>query len=201
MKRACLILPVLIAALPALADKKDEPRFSPGAASSYDSKQTNAGVTVAVKAYDSDDLAHTAFGKVNPYQYGILPVLVIIQNDTDKAMRLDSMQVEYEGFDGKRVEATPASDVPYTVEAPKRPTIGVPSPIPPELKRKHKNPLSNAGIDTRAFAARMLPPHESASGFFYFQAHHRPGSSIYLTGIKEAGTGREIFYFEIPLKE
>jgi hypothetical protein len=45
----------------------------------------------------------------------------------------------------------------------------------------------------------MLPPGETASGFFYFQATHRPGATLYLTGIKEAGTQRDLFYFEIPL--
>ncbi|HLJ50636.1 MAG TPA: hypothetical protein VKU01_31700 [Bryobacteraceae bacterium] len=192
------VLPVLISTIPALADK-NEPQFSPGTASSYASKQTNEGVTIAVKAYDTEDLAHSAFGKLNPYDYGILPVLVIIQNDTDKSLRLDRVEVDYEGIDGNRIEATPAADVPYAVESPKRPASApIPSPIP---KRKHKNPFSGPEIQTRAFAARMLPPHESASGFFYFQVHHRPGSSIYLTSIKEAGSGRDLFYFEIPLKD
>ena len=194
-------VPLLIAVTPALADKKNEARFSPGPAASYTSKQTNDGVTVAVQAFDSEDLAHSAFGKLNPYQYGILPVLVIIQNDTNNAMNLSNVQVEYTTFEGKRIEATPAADVPYTVEGPRRPSAPVASPIPPDLKRKHKNPLSGPQIETRAFAARMLPPHESASGFFYFQTHHRPASSIYLTGIRNANTGKEIFYFEIPLKE
>ena len=34
-----------------------------------------------------------AFGKVNPNQFGVLPVLVVIQNDGDKAIRLDRLKV------------------------------------------------------------------------------------------------------------
>ena len=45
----------------------------------------------------------------------------------------------------------------------------------------------------------MLPAHESANGFFYFQTEHRPGAKFYLTGIKVASTGKDILYFEIPL--
>ena len=199
MKRLALFFTALIVAAPAFADRKDAPKFAPGHASSYASKQTNDEVTIAVRTYESEELARTAFGNVNPYQYDILPVLVIVQNDTNESLRLDRLQVVYQSFDGKRIDATPAADVPFTVESPKRPNNPVPNPIP--IKKKHKNPLAGGEIETRAFAARMLPPRETAYGFFYFQAHRRPGDSVYVTGIRLAGSGKDVFYFEIPVKE
>ena len=68
-------------------------------------------MTVAAVAYDTEELAHTAFGKLNPNQYGVLPVLVIIQNDTDQALKLDHLEVEYTGSMAGSVEATPADEV------------------------------------------------------------------------------------------
>ena len=201
MKLAVLLLPVLMLAALGFADKKDDVKFSPGPAASYTTKQTNENVTIALKAYDSEELAHTAFGKLNPYQYGILPILVVIQNDTAESLKLDRMQVKYTDYDGQEIEYTPAADVPYAVDHPKRPSNPVTLPIPPELRKKHKSPLSGPEIETRAFAARMLPPHESAFGFFYFQAHHRPGASVYISGIKQASSGKDLFYFDIPLKD
>jgi len=177
------------------ADKKNESKFSAGPASSYSTRQTNDKVTVAAVAYDSEELAHTAFGKLNPYQHGILPVLVIIQNDTDQALKLDHLTVEYTGVDNHHVDATPVHDVQTLggVPPPKMPNG---SPIP---HRKYKNPLNAFEIEGRAFAAKILPAHESANGFFYFQTTHRPGAKFYLTGIKEAATGKDIFFFEVPL--
>ena len=203
LKPFWLLFPALILAVPSFADKKDEAKFSPGPPSSYASKQTNENVTIAVKAYDSEELAHAAFGKLNPYQYGILPVLVIVQNDTNEALRLEGLQVQYTSFDGNQIDATPAADVPFAVYNPRRPSAGaqIPIPIPPELRKKHKSPLSGPEIQTRAFAARMLPPHDTASGFFYFQAHHRPGDSVYVSGLKDATSGKALFYFEIPFKD
>ena len=201
MKPLVGLIPVLMLAVPGYADKKDEVRFSPGPVASYATKQTNENVTIALKAYDTEELARTAFGKVNPYQYGILPILVVIQNDTNESVKLDRMQVKYADFDGREIEATPAAEVPYAVEHPKRPSNPVSLPIPPELLKKHKNPLSGPEIQTRAFAARMLPPHESAYGFFYFQVPHRPGSSVYINGMKQASSGKDLFYFDIPLKD
>ena len=45
----------------------------------------------------------------------------------------------------------------------------------------------------------MLPPGESANGFFYFQAIPESGATLYITGIRNAATGQELFYFELPL--
>jgi hypothetical protein len=179
-------------------NNKDAAKFSPGPASSYPAKQTNDHVTVAAVAYDTEELAHTAFGKLNPNQYGVLPVLIIIQNDTDQALKLDHLDVEYTGVDGRRVEATPANEV-QTLGGTERPNIQTTTNPLPRL-HKHKNPLDVWEIDGRSFAAKLLPAHESANGFFYFQTTHRPGSKFYLTGVKVAATGQDIFYFEIPLE-
>ena len=53
----------------------------------------------------------------------------------------------------------------------------------------------------RAFVAKMLPPGDSASGFFYdFEARPESGDSIYLNGLHEGRSGKEIMYFEFPMK-
>lgn len=189
----------MLAGIPAVAgdNSKDAAKFSPGPASSYKSKQTNDHVTVAAVAYDTEEMARTAFGKLNPNQYGVLPILVIIQNDTDQALKLDHLDAEYTNAAGRNLEATPAEEV-KTLGGAERPSVPVASPYP--IHRKHKNPLDAWEIDGRAFSAKLLPAHESASGFFYFQIAHEPGSKFYLTGIQVAATGKDIFYFDIPLE-
>jgi hypothetical protein len=176
-------------------------QFAPGPASSYPAKQTNDKVTIGVEVYDNETKARTAFGKTNPYSMGILPVLVVIQNDTGKALSLSSMRVELMTADRKHIEATPAKDVRVT-RGPRKPNVAggsdtpkIPLPLPAK-----KNKLDTWEIEGRAFAARMLPVGESANGFFYFQTEHRAGSSLYITGIREAASGKETFYFEIPLQ-
>ena len=198
MRRLSISLTLLITAAVALADKKAETKFSPGAAASYPAKQTNDGVTVAVVAYDTGELAHTAFGKLDPNQYGVLPVLVIIQNDTDQALKLEGLRVEYTGADNRRLEPTPASEV-QVLGGAQRPAMPTGSPLPP--LRKHKNPLNVWEIEGRSFAAKLLPPHEPVSGFFYFQTAHHPEASFYLTGIKFASNGRDVLFFEIPFRK
>jgi hypothetical protein len=183
----------------AFAADKDAPPFRPAPAASFANHQTNGGLTIGVEAYVSGDKVKAAFGKLDPYENGIMPVLVVIQNDSDKAIRLDRLTAEYAGPGRERVEATPAKDVKYLRSVGRPPVIPGPPGRAPKIIKAKKNPLAAWEIEGRAFSAKMLPPGQSASGFFYFQTGLRAGSTIYLNGFTEAGTGKELFYFEIPL--
>src|SRR3982751_4126191 len=97
-KRLALVLSIATAFA---ADK--EAAFKAAPAASYQHQQTNEGITVGVDPYVSGDKIKTAFGKVDPYEYGVLPVLVVIQNDGKEAIRLDRLKVEYVGPGNHRV--------------------------------------------------------------------------------------------------
>ena len=197
---APLVLSIAAALLANNATGADKDvKFDPGPPSSFAASQTNGKVTVAAKVYESDDAAKAPFGKKNPNRYGILPVLVLIRNEGTQAVRLDGIKVEYVAADRAHVEATPARDIRYLAGS-KRPNVAI-GPTGPKPTRSKKNPLDTWEIEGRAFSARMIPSGESASGFFYFQTGFQSGSQLYVTGLQEAGTGKEIFYFEVPLRD
>lgn len=179
------------------ADKKDA-AFRPKPASEYTNRQKGDGVLIAVEAFTGGEKVKAAFGKNSPYDHGVLPVLVVIDNTGTKTLNFAGLRVEYVASPGDRIENTPAADVPF-LKAPSKPKPGVIYPIP--LPRGKKNPLAAPEIQARAFSAKMLPPNDSANGFFYFQTDHRAGAQLYITGIEEAGTGKQLFYMEIPLPE
>jgi len=183
------------------AADKDRPKFEMAPAISYSSHQTSEKVTIGASVYDTPDKARTAFGKLNPYQYGIVPVLVVIQNDSGQTIRVDRIRVDYVAPDGSHVDATPAPDIRY-LNGTRQPKV-VTGPLPtggPHLSR-HKNPLDAWEIEGRAFSGKMIPAGESVGGFFYFQTGHRPGARVYVTGLEEASSRRELLYFEFPLKD
>ncbi|MCX6623371.1 MAG: hypothetical protein NTY38_20355 [Acidobacteria bacterium] len=196
-KSLILLLGLALAQAGFAADTKDPGKFKPGPANSYPNHQTSEKVTVAVVPFDTDELTRDVFGKADPNKHGLLPVLVVIQNDTGKALRLENMTAELTGPDRQKVEATPADEVRF-IGGGKRPKDRkLPYPIP---RGNKKNPLEAWEFIGRAFSAKMLPPGDSANGFFYFQSGLRPQSMIYLTGMREAGTERELLYFEIPIE-
>jgi hypothetical protein len=179
------------------ADK--QPPFRPAPAANYPSHQTNNQITIGVDAYTSAEKLKTAFGKLDPNDHGVLPVLVVIQNDGDKALRLDRLRAGYTASGGNRVDATPPQEVRY-LRGPDRPKM-IPGPTGQiKIGKGKKNPLDAWEIEGRAFSAKMLAPGQTASGFFYFQTKLQPGATIYLNGLAEAATGKELLYFEVPLQ-
>ena len=189
---------VLLLSIVAAPGADKEKPFQAEPAASYACRQTIEKVTIAADVFDKQEKTSQAFGKLNPNRYGILPVLVVIQNDSSAALTLETMRVAYISESRQKIEATPAREVPYT-RGPKQPSVYNP-PLPRLPKTgSSKNPLSAWEIEGRAFSAKMLPSGQSASGFFYFQAPYQSGSVLYISGIQEAGSRRELFYFEISL--
>src|SRR5215472_17095419 len=84
--------------------------------------QTSEKVTIGADPYVEGDKVKTAFGKLVPNNYGVLPVLVVIQNDSAEAIRLDHIKAAYVAPNGDRIDATPAKDVRYA-RGPNQPKI------------------------------------------------------------------------------
>src|SRR5579863_5460308 len=150
MSRVALIL--LSIAVAAAADK-DKTRFAPGRASSYAGNQTLDKITIAAVPFATEDQAHAAFDKVNPNKYGVLPVLVVMDNGTGKALRLE-LKAEFVTADKQHLDATPPEDVIYIDGVHKPPKIFNPNPVAVVFpKRDRKGPLNVWEIPGRAFTA------------------------------------------------
>src|ERR1017187_10055835 len=112
-------LALLLSISVGLAAGKETP-FKAAPAASYASHQSNAQITIGVDPYVTADKVKLALGKLEPNQFGILPVLVVIQNDSGKAIRLDRLRGEHQGPTHDRVEAPRPKGVRY-LNPPQRP--------------------------------------------------------------------------------
>jgi hypothetical protein len=177
----------------------DKSRFEVKAVAAYPHRQSSEKVTIAAEPAETDEQTTEPFGKVNPYRYGVLPVLIVIQNDGSDAIRVDRMRFAYTLPDHTKVEATPAQDLRFIHGA--RTPKGLPGPTGGiKLTKAPKNPLAEWEIEGRAFAAKMIPPGQSASGFVYFQVpQSSQAASVVISGLENAVNGKELYYFEIPM--
>ncbi|MEP7352048.1 MAG: hypothetical protein ABI824_02330 [Acidobacteriota bacterium] len=196
MRRIALI--VLLSITTVSAADKDKARFAPQPAASYPGHQTTEKITIAAVPYNTDALAATVFDKAKPHQLGILPVLLIIQNDTGKAIRVD-LKTEFVTSAGDHLEPMSPESVRYFQGVQSRPDMPGPQRIPIPLKKAKKGPLNTPEIDGRAWAVKLIPPGESANGFVYFRVTSVDSAQLYLTGLSDAATRKPYFYFEIPL--
>ena len=187
----------LAAAVAAIAANSSDRDFRAGAAGTY-AHQSSDQVTIGAKPYDTQELTAEAFGKkTDLLKYGVLAVLVVIENKRQNAIDLRDLEVNLVGADGRHVTAINPEDVPYLGTNTRRPSqVPLPVPLP-----KKKNPLNAREIVTRAFSAKVLPPGDSANGFFYFEAKREPGDKIYLNGLRDARSAQEILYFEFSLDQ
>jgi len=199
-----IVLGVLTAAMIPLvsAAAAEKARFEAQKADQYPAHQTSSNVTVAVDPYESGPKVKDAFGKLDPAKLGILPVLLVIQNDSESPLQLDRMRVQWITADRQRFDSVSAEDAQRTGPI-RRPEVNPrPSPIP-GIGRGSRRPKDKKDLNALEFVAPVVMPHSEAHGFFYFPAGKDririAGSKIYITGIRDARSGQELLYFELPL--
>jgi hypothetical protein len=184
----------------AFAANPDNTTFQAKPVTEYRHRQTSEKVTVAVEQFVTDEQSKDAFGKTNPWRIGILPVLVVVRNDGANALRVDRVRFVYQLPDRTRIESTPAADLKFLRGAKQPNNNPVPALGGIKLGKGNKNPLAAWEIEGRAFSAKVVPPGQSASGFVYFQTPATSeAASMYISGLVNALTGNELYYFEIPL--
>ena len=162
-------------------------------------------VTIAADPYDTEDKQQIF--SVDFREHDVLPVLLIITNDSDKTVTLTDMQIEM--MTARRVKLTPSSmqDVVRRIQKPvKRPDSPRVSPIP--LPRRKPKPGVDQDtmdeLDTSMFHAKAIEPHTTRGGFVYFNVE---GISNALAGARltinnlNTSDGKELFFFEIPMEK
>ena len=172
--------------------------FRAGAPDAY-AHQESEKVTVGAKCFDNEDLVNSAFGKkIDFAKYGVVPVLLVVENKRPTAVNLEDLEESLVATDGRHAKAVAPEELPVLATAGKHPNqSGVRYPVP--LPKK-KNPLTAPEIATRAFAAKVLAPGDTASGFIYFEAQPETGDRLYVNGMRDARSGQDLLYFEFPLK-
>lgn len=169
--------------------------FRAGPADSY-SHQSSTGITVGAKAFDKPELVEEVFGKkVDLLKYGVLPVLVVIENKTKNALDLKAIDVNLVAADGRHAGPVGPEEL-FSLKKTKPKTTVSPLPFPMPSK---KNPFNTPELVTQSFTAKFIPPGDSASGVFYFEARPEPEDRLYVNGLRDARSGQEILYFEFPL--
>ncbi|MDQ1473619.1 MAG: hypothetical protein QOJ99_5099 [Bryobacterales bacterium] len=191
---------IAFAAGMAFAANPDNTTFQARPVGEYPHRQTSEKITIAVEQFVTDEQSKDAFGKANPWRSGILPVLVVVQNDSPNALRVDRLRFVYLLPDRRRIESTPAAELKFLRGAKQPSNNPMPSLGGIKLGKNNKNPLAAWEIEGRAFTAKMVPPGQSASGFVYFQTPTTSeAASMYICGLVNATSGNELYYFEIPL--
>jgi len=160
-------------------------------------------VSIALDPYDTPE--KTAIFKVRYRDSGLMPIRLIVSNDSDKPLMLDDLKVVL--VTGTRVRLQPATkeDIYRRISRPEKsiskPTVKI--PIPGTGKRPTSiSQEAFEEVGSAIFVTVPVTPHATNSGFLFFDVIdvERPeaGAHLYISGVR-AGT-KELFYFDIPLQ-
>ncbi len=197
---------VLLLVLPAgaVAGEKQRLLFRARPADAYPARDSHDGVIVAAEPFHSRERIKPVFGKQELLKAGILPVLLVITNNTEKAVRLDDLSVQLITADHQKIQPTPAETVLARLRGRggAKPQDTGPSPLP---RIPRSSGPSGLEVQVLAFSMRMAPPGSSASGFFYFDLGRRldlvSGSKVYVTQLFWAHNSQPLMYFEMNLDD
>lgn len=200
---ACGLLALVMLAVLGTADEKEQPGFRPKPAEAYPARDAHEGLIVAAEPFDTREKAKPVFGKHDLAKAGILPVLVVIANTTDKTVRLENLTVQLITRERQKIEPTPAGAVLARLKGKIRYPAG---PTPSRIPRLPRGRDSEAvEVVFHEFSMRLLPPEATASGFFYFDVGRGrdwlPGSKLFVTQLFWAHNGQPLMYFEINLDD
>jgi hypothetical protein len=158
-------------------------------------------VAIAADPYDTPDKAKLFSVKFHEYEF--LPVFFIVTNDGDQPISIANMQVTL--TTANREKLTPASpeDIYRRITNPRTNTNApLPFPIPQKKVKGTITQKERDEIESSQFAAKAVEPHNTQSGFLFFDVEDIPtplaGAHIYVTGVDDA-KGTELMYFEIVM--
>ena len=165
-------------------------------------EHTDEKVTIAVDPYDMADKAQIF--SVNYRDYGYIPIFVVISNDSDQPVELNSMQATL--ITVKRTKLSPSSndDLFRRLSHPAPKNNPMPIPLPGGKVKGAVKEKARDEIERAQFSPRAVEPHSNAAGFLFFDVSDistpLAGASFIVTGVRDSG-GHELMYFEIPMEK
>jgi len=197
---AALLVLCLASALAFARKQFVMPALQPAVTYAAHEAHTDEKVAVAADPYDAAPKSDI-FG-VKWAEHDLLPVLVVVTNDGDQPITVGDMQVQFITADREKIAPDSSDDLYRRLSNPKDPQRKLPLPLPTGRAKGSVSHDVLAEIDRAQFAARVVEPHTTRAGFFFFDVrdvnHPLAGSRIDISGLKNSH-GQELFYFDLAI--
>jgi hypothetical protein len=193
---AIFALPLLCFAAKQFSMPKVQPAFSYPARDHHG----NENVTVGLDPYDTPTKA--SIFTIHYRENELLPILVVITNDSEQPVQLSDMKVELVTADRTKLTPLSEEDIFRRISHPKASGTRYPVPFPTQKAKGGVDSKSRDEVQSALFRARAVEPRSSQVGFMFFDisdlSNPLSGASLYLTGVRDS-SGHDLMYFEISL--
>jgi hypothetical protein len=197
-----LLATTVLCLSPALAraGEKSAPPAKP--AGQYAANDSHPDEHVTIAAEPCDDPKQCSFFRLPYIQHGLLPVRVIITNDSDRALALDDARMQFITADNDKIPAATEDDINrrlFTIksaEGTKIPLIPITIHHPVDKKIVQDD-------DEFGFKGTTVNAHSTLAGYLFYDIKDLDdpalkGAELYVKMIHTLDGKRELFAFSIP---
>lgn len=196
-----ILLP-LILALPCFAGGKKV--ADPKPANQYPAFDSHPQEHVSIAIDPCTEERDCDFFRLPYIRHSMIPVRVIISNDSDSALDLSQVRMQFIARDGEKYPAANLDDLNRRLFSPQQ-AVGHKVPIIPIPIPIHHPPIDKKIIqddDDFGFKTTTVTAHSTISGYLFYDIKDLDdpalkGAEIYVKMIHTAG-GKELFAFSIP---
>lgn len=193
----------ILAASTHAADKKAPPAKP---ANQYPAFDAHPNEHVAIAADPCDDTKDCPFFRLPYASHSLIPVRVIITNDSDTALTLDDARIQFISANNDKIPAATLGDINRRLFS-MRNAKGTKIPIIPIPITIHHAPVDKKITQDDAdfgFQSTVVNPHTTLAGYLFYdvkQLDDPPlkGAEIYVKMIHTLDNKHELFAFTIPL--
>lgn len=186
------------------ADKKAPPAKP---ASQYEAFDAHQKEQVTIAAEPCDDPADCKFFRLPYIQHGIIPVRVIITNDSDRALSLDDARLQFISANNDVIPAATDDDLNrrlFTVKSVAGTKVPMPAPIPtitlhhPSIDKKITQDENDFG-----FSGTVVNAHSTLAGYLFYDVKPLDdpplkGAQLYVKMVHTLDAKQNLFAFSIP---
>jgi len=212
MPRSRLTLVLLILLTPKLYAEKPRKPAPPQPASTYVSNETHERVTIAAEPGDTKETRPNT--RLDYFSHGMMPMRVIVTNDTDKPVTLDDARINLITASDAVIHAATLDDLQrrmFTIKGSTGSKVPLPLPIPIPITTGKKNVDKKILDDDNdfGFQTTTVPPHATVAGYLYYDMQDLDSSTpdsflkdatLELRKVRFASSSDYIDSYEIPLR-
>lgn len=187
------------------AKKREAPPAQP--ADKYAAFDMHTPEKVTIAADPCDDPKVCPFFRLPYLQHGFLPVRVVITNDSDRALSLDEVRIQFISANNDKIPAALPDDLQRRLFSTKQVTgrrIPMPAPIPPITL--HDKPVDKQITDDDAdfgFQGTVVNAHATLAGYLFYDVRElddpaMKGAELYVKEIRTLDGKQQLFAFQIP---
>lgn len=196
------VLATLLCFVPAALHASDKTAPPAKPAIEYPAADAHPSEHVTIAADPCDDPRQCSFFRLQYIQHGLLPVRVVITNDSDHALSLDDARMQFITAANDKIPAATEDDINRRLSTLKN-DRGTKVPIIPITVH---HPVDKKIVDDDhdfGFKSTRVQPHSTLAGYLFYDIKELDepalkGAELYVKMIHTVDGQQELFAFSIP---